>query len=110
MFFMNDLVNFLLRPYYNRRFRRILDRHFWPNVSMAMALSRTHKFELLKKFEWNEESEYILYFLREKYDDRGVCVCISNDYCLVSRGLRLEYDTIHCLIRSILNDQFGQFA
>jgi len=59
---MNDLVNFLLRPYYNRRFRRILDRHFWPNVSMAMALSRTHKFELLKKFEWNEESEYILYF------------------------------------------------
>ena len=101
-------LDLLLRPVYNKAFRQLLDVEFWPEASIALALSTIPKLELLQKCEWNDGNEYLLSYLKDKYDEKGTSPC--ELYYFVSKDLRDEYDTIHRLIRSVLDHQFKDFT
>ena len=98
------LVDLLLKSVYNKAFRQLLDVDFWPDASTVLTLSSIHKLELIEECNWEDDYEFFLSYLKNKYDDKGTCR--SELYNFVSKDLRCEYDTIHCLIRSILEYQF----
>ena len=104
---MNPL-EILLRPMNNRLFKRLLEFEFWQDVTVILVLSEIYRLDSLGESEFNEGHETIWELLDEKYDMNGSCPCKLYSY--VSKDLRDEYDTIHCLIRSILDTYFKDFA
>ena len=99
-----NLINLLLRPSFDKCFKEILELKCWKDFKLALILSTIPELKLIEKTEWDSRYKEVINYLNEEYNPFGICLYPLYDF--VSDDLKLEYDTIHCLIRSILNDQF----
>ena len=100
-------LNYLLRPIYNKLFNAALHREIWKDLEVTLALSGIPKLEVMGEKEWSDGHDSLLERLLKRYDSEGTCILDYYDF--VSQSLKDEYDMIHSLIRSLIEDQLYNY-
>ena len=104
---MTNLLHYTLRRIYNKSFNAALHREIWKDLEVTLLLSGIPKLEVMGETEWSDGHDSILEILLKKYDSEGTCTL--DDYAFVSQSLRDEYDMLHSLIRSLIEDQLYNY-